>query len=454
MTNFINRKKELQQWHNFYTEKRPRLIILYGKRRVGKTALLLEFARRHKALYLVARQESAQDQLKKMSNEIALFFHDSVLALNPFQNYDALFQYLLQKDTPILFDEFPYLVQSTPALPSILQEHWDKYFSQKNTFMVLCGSSIMMMESLLGHSSPLYGRRTAQVLLEPLTFWDARLFFPTLTPEQQFMIYAIVGGTPSYLLEYNPKLSLEENIKQKIIQKSTFLAQDTLFVLQQELTEPHTYYSLITAIAQGCTTLGEIINKTGLEKSVVSKYLNVLQRLHLIERLVPITEKHPEKSRKGIYVLKDNYFRFWFRFVFEYIQYIEQDKQDLLYTDKIKPQLSAFVGKVYEDLALAWAKKHFSSFLIGRWWDKDIEIDILGINESKQEVIFGEVKWKNLTEKDAEIIISNLQTKTNHIPLSYKKASYLLIAKSFSNKGHLRQQGYLVYDLVDICSQE
>jgi uncharacterized protein len=154
---FLNRKTKLSLLENLYAEGKPKLVLLYGKRRVGKTELLNEFARRHRALYLVARQETYEGQLKKMSAEIAEFFDDDVLRHSPFQNYDALFIYLAQKETPVLLDEFPYLVEANRALPSILQEYWDHYFSKKKTFLVLCGSSIAMMESMLGYKSPIYG---------------------------------------------------------------------------------------------------------------------------------------------------------------------------------------------------------------------------------------------------------------------------------------------------------
>lgn len=454
ITKFKNRVSELRFLEGLYLQQKPKLVVLYGRRRVGKTALLMEFSRESKALYLIARQETAADQLKKLSDDISQFFHDDVLQATPFQNYDGLFRYLLQKEVPVIFDEFPYLVQATPSLPSILQEYWDQFFSKKNTFLILCGSSISMMESLLGHASPLYGRRTEQMLLEPLNFWDTQLFFPSLPSEKQVVLYSLLGGTPAYLLEFDSSLNIEENIRMKILQKNTFLGQDTQFVLQQELTEPRTYYSIITAIAWGNTKIGEIMNKTGLEKGIVSKYIDTLQRLHIIERRVPVTEKHSEKSRKGIYVLKDNYFRFWFRFVFEYQQYIEQGKQDLLLKEKIMPQLPAFIGTVYEEVALAWARKTFSDFLIGRWWDKDKEIDLVGISEAKREVIFGEVKWRDVGEREAESILQQLREKSAYVPLSYKKKSYLLVAKTIKGKERLKKKGYLLYDLKDLSQRK
>jgi AAA+ ATPase superfamily predicted ATPase len=459
---FFNRKAELSLLEKLYTEGKPKLILLYGKRRIGKTELLNEFARRHKALYLIARQEAYEGQLKKMSSEIAEFFGDDVLRYSPFQNYDALFIYLAQKETPILLDEFPYLVEANKALPSILQEYWDRYFSKKNTFLVLCGSSIAMMESLLGYRSPLYGRRTEQILLEPLKFREACEFFPQLKPEDKVSTYAVLGGTPAYLLDFDYKKPLLDNIKDRILQKNTFLSQDTMFVLQQELTEPRIYYSIINSISKGNTRLGEIMNDTGLEKSTITKYLSVLRGIHIIERRIPVTERSPESSKKGVYFLRDNYFKFWFRFVFENKEYTEQGKQEKLMEDKIKPVLNSFVGSAYEEIVLEYLKTNpeFSNYVFGRWWDKEKEIDVVGLDSSQNRIIFGEVKWKDLAEKEARQILNKLIEKSVNVKWGEEDTShgspekrYLIIGKKIEGKKRLLGDGYLVLELADLIER-
>lgn len=449
---FKNRKKEIKILEDIYKSGKPKLVILYGRRRVGKTELLNEFSRKHKSLYLLARQESVKDQLKKMSGDIAAFFNDKVLQLNHFQNYDALFTYLAKKETPVFLDEFPFLVESYKPLPSILQEYWDKHFSKKPSFIVLCGSSMQMMETLLGYKSPLYGRRTEQFLLEPLTFNDACKFFPKLSKEQKIIHYAVLGGTPAYLLEFDYAKPLKENIKENILMKNKFLFQDTLFVIQQELKEPAIYYSIIKSIAKGNSKLGHIINDTGLEKGKVIKYLSVLQNLHLIERRVPITEKNKEKSRKGIYLLKDNYFRFWFRFVFGNNDYIEQNLQDKLLDEKIMPELSSFVGRIYEEIALEWVKKQkqFERFLFGRWWEGENEIDIVGIDNKNKNIVIGEVKWKSIAKKEVQNIFDRMKDKSSLINFKAKERDYLLIGKEIKDKDELRKLGYKVFDINDI----
>lgn len=450
---FRDRKKEMGMLEELRKESSAKLIIIYGRRRVGKTELLNEFCRRHKALYLLARREPEREQLKKFSEEISEFFNDEVLKLNPFVNYDALFAYLAQKDTPLLFDEFPYLIEGNKGLPSILQEYWDKAFSRKNAFIILCGSSIAMMVSLMGHKSPLYGRRTNQLLLEPLEFREAREFFPNLSPEEQVKAYAILGGTPAYLLAFDYKKPLIANIKENALNKTRFLYNDTMFVIQQELNEPSTYYAIIKSIAKGNTKMGNIANDTGIEKGKISKYLAVLKSLQLIERTVPITEKNKEKSRKGIYLLKDNYFKFWFRFVFGNDDYIEQERQDKLLAEKIIPELAAFVGKAYESIALKWAagQSRFKNYLFGRWWDKGEEIDIVGIDKQENSILLGEVKWKPLAKKEALGILAALKEKAERIKWgNAPKKRFMLIAKKINGKGELAKEGHIAVELGDI----
>ncbi|MEW6294979.1 MAG: ATP-binding protein [Candidatus Diapherotrites archaeon] len=447
---FIDRVDEVRLLEKLYNEGTPKLVVLYGRRRVGKTALLNEFARRHKALYLVARQESEKEQLKKMSEEASAFFHDVFLKSNPFQNYDSLFIYLAEKQAPVLFDEFPFLVESNKAVPSILQEHWDKNFSKKPSFIVLCGSSIRMMESLLGYKSPIYGRRTEQIQLEPLKFEDASSFFPKASPEEKTINYAVLGGTPAYLLEFDQNKKLTENLLEKVLNKNKFLYQDVQYVIQQELNEPSTYYSIIKSIAKGNTKIGEIMNDTGIDKAKITKYASVLQKLHLIERRVPITDFKPEKSRRGVYVLKDNYFKFWFKFIFENNEYIEQGRQKKLIEEKINPELNAFVGKAFEEIALEWIKKQkpFNNFIFGRWWNKKEEIDIVGIDRLKSKILCGEVKWKKIIKKEAQEILYKIKRKAEQINLhgNYER-QFIIIAK----KAEIKEiDNCKIFDLRDI----
>ena len=307
-TKFMNRKEELKLLKERISNEKAELIIVYGKRRVGKTELLNQL----RMNYFIFRQESEQDQLRRISEKVANTQSDEFLLSNPFRSWDSFFKYIGDKNLKIVFDEFPYAVNANPSLPSIIQEYWDSRLRHTRTKIILCGSSITMMESLLGYKSPIYGRRTAQILVEPLSFDNASMFYADIPNKEKIKAYAVLGGTPAYILEFDYKQSIKRNIKEKILRRDAFLFNEVEFLLKEELKEPRTYFSLLSAIALGKTRLNEIMDYTGYEKSKIISYLSILAQLRLIERKVPITEKNPAKSRKGIYKIKDNYLKFWF----------------------------------------------------------------------------------------------------------------------------------------------
>lgn len=428
---FKNRKKELSLFEELYLSENPKLIILYGRRRVGKTELLKQFLKNHKGLYLLARQESEKDQLVKFSRQIADFFNDNFLKVNPFVSWDALFTYLSEKQRiPIIFDEFPYAVQASKKLPSILQDYWDNKLSKNKSFIVLCGSSINMMENLLGHKSPLYGRRTEQILLEPLQFSDACLFFPEKMPlKSKITYYSLLGGIPAYLLEFDFNKSLRENLKDNLLRKNKFLYQDAIFVLREELKEPRNYFSILDSIAKGNARLGSIVNDTGLNKSFVNKYLGVLISIQLIERRIPITERSNRKSRKGLYFIKDNFFKTWFKFVFENQEYVEQERQDKLVEEKIMPELNSFVGRAFEDIVLSEIirNERYKNYLFGRWWDNELESELVGIDKQTKRIIVGEVKFSELSKKDIADIEKSLNEKARRINTLGFKEEFVIV---------------------------
>ncbi len=428
---FKNRKRELKLFEQIYESGKPKLIVFYGRRRVGKTELLKEFLKKHKGIYLLARQEPEKEQLVKFSAQIAEFFNDDLLKVNPLVSWDALFTYLSKKkETLIIFDEFPYTVQTSKKLPSVLQDYWDNEFSKKKSFIVLCGSSINMMESLLGHKSPIYGRRTEQIMLEPLTFSDACLFFPKKMPlKDKIIYYSIIGGTPAYLLEIDFRRSLEDNLRDNILRKNKFLYQDVMFVLREELKEPRNYFSILVSLSKGNTKISRIVNDVGLEKTFVSKYLSVLTSLQLVERRVPITERNFMKSRRGLYFIKDNYFRFWFRFVFPYIEYVEQERQNNLIKEIIMPELNSFAGRTFEDIVLSEIakSKKYRSYLFGRWWDNELECDIVALDKTAKKIIIGEVKFSEISRKDIKHIEESLREKAKRINTNSYKEKFLIV---------------------------
>jgi AAA+ ATPase superfamily predicted ATPase len=437
MSIWFGRGPELATLERLAESGRAELLLLYGRRRVGKSELLERFLGPRRGLRLLAREESEAVQLRGFSGTLAERFGDRLLETNPFTSWDAFFSHLADKGrerTIVALDEFPYLVSANAALPSLLQAHWDETLRHTNIFLILCGSSIGMMESFMGSRSPLYGRRTAQMLLKPLSLAEA---LPHLGPARRAVeAYAVFGGTPAYLLEYDRRGDLMSNIREKILSPERSMYRDVEFVLRQEVREPRAYFSILESIAKGNTRLGPIINDAGLEKGVLAKYLGVLMDLQLVRREVPVTEASPWKSRKGIYQISDFYFRFWFRFVYPFIQAVEEGRRDWLLESVIRPRLDAFVGPVFEQAAREAlpamdlkGELPFRLMKLGRWWDRNAEIDLVGVGE--RDNLFCEVKWSDGV--DAAGVVEGLREKAAGTGLP-GTPHFCVVARSFKRK--------------------
>lgn len=256
----------------------------------------------------------------------------------------------------------------------------------------------MMEEEILSYKAPLYGRRTGQIFLKPFLFSVASRFYPYLSFERCLELYSITGGNPSYLNKFKPEMSLDRNIKEHILQPEAFLYNEVEFILREELREPRNYFAILKAIALSRNKISEIVNETGLAKGVLHKYLFILEDIHILQKEVPVTEKNPLKSRKGIYKLQDQFFKFWFKYILPNKGYIEEDKVDAVLM-KIKKDFNLLVAGNYEKAGVEILKNHEGKFFpinkIGRWWDRNEEIDIVALNEEENRALFCEVKWSN-----------------------------------------------------------
>lgn len=408
---FVNRETELSFLRRAWQEEKSQLVVIYGKRRVGKTALVKEFSRDLPHIYFLADKAPDRDQLAQLSEKVGLYFQDDFLLSRGFGTWRDFFKYIKSKSAPaqagetvskgnivMIFDEFPYLIESNPAIPSLFQNGWDEELSHAGVFMILLGSSMGMMETeVLGHKSPLFGRRTGQILVEPLSFTDAKNLFPGL-PDDAFMyFYGALGGTPAYLLQFDPADDFRENVRRRILAPEAYLYREPDFILREELREPRNYFSILRAIAMGKTRPAEIINETGFDKNMVGKYLSVLTDLKIIRREVPVTEWGFEKSKKGIYLLEDHFFRFWFHYVYPNRSFLEEGQTDYVLDRKIMPSLDRFVALSYEEVCRFRVRKGLPQGIqcnrVGRWWSKEGEIDIVGLAEDENAAVFGEVKW-------------------------------------------------------------
>jgi AAA+ ATPase superfamily predicted ATPase len=422
---FINRNAELEVLTQHLVSDRSELLIVYGRRRIGKTEVLTHFAKGRQHLYFTADLTSEREQLRQFSEKIYRTTGASFLRGESFPSWESLLSYLFESEEGkscglVIIDEFPYLCYANPALPSILQKVWDRSFKAFPLKLILCGSYISFMEEeVLGYRSPLYGRRTGQILVEPMDFFDAWGFLPEYSFGDMMATYAIVGGIPAYLIEFKDTLPVLQNVTERLLEKSSFLYDEARFLLMEELREPRNYFAILRSVAFGKTQMNEIVQDSGLDRGLVAKYLDVLRELRLVERLVPVTESIPHKSRKGIYRLTDHFLRCWFRFVFPNRSYLEEGNIEDVMKGKIEPQLNQFIGPVFEEVSRQLLKRlnrkgmlPIKLLKIGSWWDRREEIDIVGCDETNND-IFGECKW---TEKPVGIeVLNDLRRKAEYV---------------------------------------
>lgn len=451
---FVNRVQELA----FLEEQFARgssFVVLYGRRRVGKTELLKRFVRNKKNIFLAATQEVEKELMESFSKETAVFFKDSALLIQPFFQFRQLLDYLKEKElkrTVLVIDEFPYLVDANKAVPSLLQHYWENFFKPRGLQVVLCGSSIGAMESeVLGRKSPLYGRRTGQWKLDPLSFRDFADFFPTAPFEKLVEFFSITGGIPLYVLEFNANQSALENARRTIARRGSLLYQEAEFLLKEELREPKTYFSILKELAKGKTVLNELANALGTERTALGRYLDTLMELGLIESVKPVTAD--PKTKKTNYRLSDHYFSFWFQFVYPFKK--DLDSFDFQSFDEcFKQQFNAFAGKKFELICQEAIRlqKPFEFTKTGNWWGayrennerKTAEIDLVAVNEKKQEILFGECKWK--TNINAPALLKELQQKAALVPWNNqnRKEHFALFAKSFGKNRNVPENTQLI----------
>lgn len=440
---FIGRERELEALNKLYQSNKFEFAVIYGRRRVGKTALINEFINNKKAIYFMGVESNAKQNLENFSKSI-MEFASGIETESSFLSFQAALEYvfkLAEKDRIILaIDEYPYVARSSKSLASTLQLLIDKYKDTSKLMLILCGSSMSYMEdNVLAYKAPLYGRRTAQMKILPFDFEETCRYFKNLSNEDKALIYGVAGGTPQYLLQMDDKLSVEDNIKNTYLNPVSFLYEEPTNLLKQEVREPAIYTAIITAIATGSSRMSEISSKVGENTNVCATYIKNLISLGIVQKETPYGEK---ASRKSIYSIEDNMFRFWYRFVLENNSIIARGAADLVYK-RIEPQFSDYMGKIFEEICKQYLWKQllsddcpveFSS--LGRWWGNDpkkkkqTEIDIMG-EQDKNTALFAECKWTN-----EKVDLGVLETLVNRSELfSYKNKHFYLFSKSGFTKG-------------------
>jgi len=424
MTKFINRESELALLDEQYQTNKSSLIILYGRRRVGKTTLIKEFIHNKQALYFLANEENDSSSMKNFAKVLSEYTRQSYLANATFDEWKDLFQvfrdYPSKEKKIIVLDELPYMVNANSAFPSILQWVWDSWFKEQNVMMILCGSLIHMMEKhTLNYNSPLYGRRTGQIKMRQIVFEHYHEFYEGMSYRDLIEQYAVTGGIPKYIELFEQDRGLFNEIERLMLKPTGMLFEEPEFLLRREVEEIGSYFSIIKSIAAGNHRLSKISGDIGIKQTSLPKYLKTLIDLDILEREVPITEKNPEKSKMGLYHIKDNYLRFWFRFVFPERARLEMGHTDVV-LEKIKSTFIVnHVAYIYENVCKSelWKLANFGKLQfnsLGRWWNNKEEIDIVAFDTIGKDIVFAECKYQS-QPMDADVFYRILQKKEHVI---------------------------------------
>ena len=438
---------ELEKLNAEY-ERDGGFVVIYGRRRVGKTTLIKEFLKKKTAFYFLATEELESQSMKRLAGVVARMTKNSLLQKAVFTDWLDLFQviadYEPDKKKVLVIDEFPYLVKINSAFTSILQNAWDEILKDSNVMLILCGSLISMMKKhALAYDSPLYGRRTAQIRLMPLQFTDVYAA-QNLSFEQAVEQYAITGGVPKYMEFFQTEEPLVEQIRRVVLSKNGFLYEEPDFLLNEEVQTPINYFSVLKAISDGNHKLSKIGMTMEQDTSAITPYLKTLIDLGFVIKNVPITEKNPERSRKSLYYVSDNFIRFWFRYVYPFKGELELDNQQIVLDEMGKDFKQKFVAFAYESICrnifaelCRKGQIDFAPSRIGSYWrndnEGDTEIDVAAVDNQHKRLFLGECKYH---AKPVDVAVySALQEKGQSKELTAAFKGYEIVYGLFSKSG-------------------
>ena len=450
MSQFYCREDELRKLNKRYAGGQFECIVIYGRRRVGKTALINEFCKDKPTIFFSALNTTGKENLEALSRSIMSFERPDSESVPEFSSYDAALNELtsLSKEKRIVFviDEYPYLAKAKPAISAMLQHIIDHRWAESRMFLILCGSSMSFMENqVLGKESPLYGRRTGQFKIEPLDYKETAVFHPDLSAEDYSLVYGITGGVPHYINKLDIRGSVDEALLDNFFDRSSYLYEEPGNLLKQELREPAIYNAIIKAIAEGASRMNEIKMKVGEENSLISKYLKTLIDLGIVRKETPVTEK---PGKKTIYLLADNFFRFWYRFVPVNMSAIDSGRIVKIYPHAVKQYLPDYMGLIFEKMCQDYLL-YYSDNLpielneIGQWWGADpgkrkqVQIDIVGTPVEGKEYIIGSCKYRN-----EKIGVDELE-RMRHYAVVFGKGDhyhYYIFSKGGFTEGLLQAQ--------------
>ena len=465
---FIDREVELEFLEKKFGRLSAQFVVIYGRRRVGKTELIKQFCKEKNSLYFLADKRGTLLNVERFAQKAADQLNDVVPKA---ENFYDFFRYLIQRAAServvIVIDEFSYLMERDNTISSVFQVIWDEYLKDENVMLILCGSSVsMMVEGVLSQKAPLYGRRTGQWKLDPLKIHNVWEFHRDIGAEMAVEFYSVTGGVPLYILEFDAEKDVFENIREHILTKGEFLYDEAETLLKEELRTYYLYLSIFEAIAMGKTRSVEIADYSKIAQKDLPKYLTTLMKLELVGKEHPVTEK--EQSKKTRYFVKDNFFRFYFKYIHPNKTEIESGNPDKVIS-VIKRDFGSYVGKSFENIVYeslvrlnSLSKTPFSFTKIGRMWGKipgkpkgenTYEIDIVALNDATKEILFAECKWKN-RKTDADVL-ETLTEKSRFVKWnnSERKEYFAVFSKSgFTEKAYTyaEKNSVLLYTLEDI----
>ncbi len=419
---------ELRSREVMMKRKGAKLIPMYGRRRIGKTFLIKELIERNGGIYHLCSTAVRKKNIQRLNVTIS-----EALDIPTFNasDYISTFKDLIKsgfREGIIALDEFPYLFYKDQDVISEFQAVFDEIISDSDITLILCGSSVSMMEDLvLSKSSPLFGRRTGQVRLGSIPPGELGLFIPGRKPEELLEIDSIIGRIPRYLQEFHDIGSMEQTLKQSVFSPDGYLNREAFILLREELREPDTYFTMLEALAGGKTRMTQIGNASFIPAKDMPKYLGMLERLEIVEREHPVTDNRP-KSKMTRYRIKDNMFRFHFKFVMPEMRPIELREPEGPFQRWILEK-NSYISTFVENLVAGYAVKELGFEKAGRWWYRDNEIDCVAYNRTQKRAMFCEVKWR--TEPIGAGVVNELVEKASLVKeLVRMEQEYLLISRS------------------------
>lgn len=456
---FFGRAKELERLNVLFDSHQSEFVPIYGRRRVGKSELILKFIHNKPALYFLGKQALPELQIREFLQEAARVFKQPLLATADVKDWKSAFdlveaQRAGSKKWILVLDEFQWMVESSPELPSILQDRLDRDWKKsKNMMLILCGSYMGFMEKeVLGEKSPLFGRRTAQIHLKPFSYKEAALFHSRWSLPDKAMAYMICGGIPLYLNFFKTGQSVYKNIENNFFDEFSPLFREPEFLLREELRELKTYYSLLMSLATKSLTSSELAQMIGVDDRKLYYYLQTLIDLGCVRRYFPITGQKPNPKMVR-FIVSDPLLRFWFRFVYPHMAFISQRNPHESFLTLVKPHLESYLGSCFEILcqeALAElycrdAVDH--GFEIGQYWDKNVQIDIVGVRQN-EGVDLGECKWGKMNS--IKSVLAEIEQKKLRYPnvKGLSLQAHLFLQKK--SKIKLATSDVLIHDLADI----